>query len=91
MNALARAWQAARKPYEREHVTPYIIEHPDAFKILSVTGDRDHSAHRWTVDTPEDLEFARAVYGRLKSKRMFSWRDVLERATDSARAAGAAL
>jgi len=78
MNALARAWQEARKPYEREHVTPYIIEHPDEFKILSVSGDQDYSAHRWTVDTPEDLEFVRAVYDRLKSKAMFSWRDILD-------------
>ena len=58
--ALGRAWQEARKPYEREHVTPYIYEHPAEFKLLSVTDDADHSGHRWTVDTPEDLEFVRA-------------------------------
>jgi spore coat polysaccharide biosynthesis protein SpsF len=75
-DALARAWQQARKPYEREHVTPYIYEHPEAFKILTVTGDADFSGHRWTVDTAEDLEFVRAVYARLKTGE-FSWRDVL--------------
>lgn len=75
--ALARAWQSAQKPYEREHVTPYIYEHPAEFKVLSVTGDADHSSHRWTVDTPEDLEFVRAVYARLKDGPTFSWRDVL--------------
>lgn len=78
INALARAWQEARHAYEREHVTPYIIEHPDMFKLLSVTGDRDYSAHRWTVDTPDDLEFVRAVYDRLRSEGMFSWREVLD-------------
>ncbi len=76
--ALGRAWQAARKPYEREHVTPRIFEHPDEFEILSVTGEADHSGYRWTVDTPEDLEFVRAVYGRLKDKPAFLWRDVLD-------------
>jgi spore coat polysaccharide biosynthesis protein SpsF len=76
-DALARAWQAARKPYEREHVTPYIYEHPEEFRILSVVGDKDYSVHRWTVDTPEDLEFVRAVYARLKRNTKFVWRDVL--------------
>jgi spore coat polysaccharide biosynthesis protein SpsF len=75
--ALERAWQQARKPYEREHVTPYIYEHPDEFKLLSVTGEIDYSGHRWTVDTAEDLEFVRAVYARLKTNPTFSWRDVL--------------
>ena len=77
-DALARVWQAARKPYERTHVTPYIYEHPAEFRILSVTGDADYSNHRWTIDTPEDLEFVRAIYARLTDKPEFLWRDVLE-------------
>jgi len=76
--ALARAWQAARKPYEREHVTPYIYEHPADFRLQSVTGDEDYSGNRWTLDTPEDLKFVRSVYARLKEHPRFSWRDVLD-------------
>jgi spore coat polysaccharide biosynthesis protein SpsF len=49
-------------------VTPYIYENPGQFRILSVTGDEDYSAYRWTVDTAEDLEFVRAVYARLEGK-----------------------
>jgi spore coat polysaccharide biosynthesis protein SpsF len=78
VNALAHAWQQARKSYERSHVTPYIYEHPADFKILAVTGDADYSSHRWTVDTPEDLEFMRAIYARFKEKPGFLWRDVLD-------------
>ena len=77
MNALAHAWQQAQKSYERSHVTAYIYEHPAEFKILPVTGHADYSSHRWTVDTPEDLEFVRAVYTRLKDDADFLWRDVL--------------
>ena len=77
-SALGRAWGKARKPYEREHVTPYLVEHPSAFVLLSVTGDHDYSAHRWTVDTAEDLEFVQAVYGRWSADTSFSWRDVLD-------------
>jgi spore coat polysaccharide biosynthesis protein SpsF len=75
--ALGRAWQEARKPYEREHVTTYIYEHPADFKLLSVTDGEDHSRQRWTLDTPEDLEFVRAIYARLK-ENTFLWRDVLD-------------
>jgi spore coat polysaccharide biosynthesis protein SpsF len=76
--ALGRAWQVAHKPYEREHVTPYIIEHPGEFKHLSVTGEEDLSGYRWTVDAPEDLTLAQEVYRRLNANGTFSWRAVLD-------------
>lgn len=75
--ALSRAWQGAQKKYEREHVTPFIFEHPAEFKLLSVACEKDYSAHRWTVDTEEDLQLVQAVYARLKDKPEFLWRDVL--------------
>jgi len=78
LKALARAWTDARAAYQREHVTPYLLEHPSEFVLLSVTGDVDYSGHRWTVDTPEDFEFVRAVYDRLGPESSFSWRDVLD-------------
>lgn len=65
-STLEVAWREARQPYQRTHVTPYIYENPVRFKILPVTGDRDYSAYRWTVDTPKDLELVRAVYDRLE-------------------------
>jgi spore coat polysaccharide biosynthesis protein SpsF len=76
-DALECAWREARQAYEREHVTPYIYEHPKQFKILSVTGDTDYSQHRWTVDMPQDLELVRAIYSRLSGQGKFGWRDVL--------------
>jgi spore coat polysaccharide biosynthesis protein SpsF len=76
--ALGRAWQGARRPYEREHVTPYIYEHPAEFKLLSVTSEGDYSGHRWTVDTPEDLELVRAIYARVTDKTTFRSPEVFE-------------
>ncbi len=75
-DALARCWREAHAFYQRSHVTPYIYEKPDRFAILRVTGDANHSDHRWTLDTPQDLAFIRAVYARMQSD-MFSWHDVL--------------
>lgn len=75
--ALELAWDEARQPYQRSHVTPYIYENPERFRILSVTGEGDLSAYRWTVDTPEDLELVRALYGHFPDER-FLWSDAVE-------------
>lgn len=74
--ALELAWREASEPYQRTHVTPYIYENPERFRILSVTGDEEHSAYRWTVDTPEDLELVRALCARLQDEK-FLWGDVV--------------
>jgi spore coat polysaccharide biosynthesis protein SpsF len=74
---LARAWRQAKEPYQRTHVTPYIYENPALFRLVSVTADRDYSGYRWTVDTPEDLEFVREVYAHLGGDDSFSWHDAL--------------
>jgi len=74
--ALELAWREARQPYQRTHVTPYIYENPGRFRILSVTGDGDFSANRWTVDTPEDLELVRAIYAQFEGES-FLLNDVL--------------
>jgi spore coat polysaccharide biosynthesis protein SpsF (cytidylyltransferase family) len=55
--ALEKAWKEALLPSEREHATPYIWKHPELFRLKSVSCDTDYSAHRWTLDTPEDLVF----------------------------------
>ncbi len=52
-------------PPEREHVTLGIYRRPERFTLGNVLHSDDLSGLRWTVDTPEDLEFVRSVYGRL--------------------------
>ena len=78
-NALERAYHNASHAYEREHVTPYIIENPDQFKLLNVANNIDLSHLRWTLDTKEDFEFINAVYKRIyPKKQLFLMDDVLE-------------
>lgn len=77
LDALGNAWKKAVDRYQREHVTPYIYEHPDEFRIVSVSESENHSNHRWTLDTQEDLNFIRAVYERIEDQSSFLWRDVL--------------
>jgi len=75
--ALECAWRDAREAYQREHVTPFLYQHPERFRLLSVKGDHDYSQYRWTLDTPEDLEFLRAVYARIVDGQDLAWQDVL--------------
>ena len=76
---LDEAWNKAKKDYEREHVTPYIIENLDKFKLLNVANDIDFSHLRWTLDTKDDFEFISAVYKRIyPKKQLFLMDDVLE-------------
>jgi len=63
--ALTRAHREATQPHEREHVTPYFYQHSELFRLHSFEGAEDLSAHRWTLDTPEDWQFVEAVYEAL--------------------------
>jgi spore coat polysaccharide biosynthesis protein SpsF len=78
-NALDSAWREAREHYQRTHVTPYLYENPERFKIASLPSDEDLGHHRWTLDTPEDWELIEAIYTDCGGGRDdFSWRQVLE-------------
>jgi spore coat polysaccharide biosynthesis protein SpsF len=74
--ALERAWKEATLPYEREHVMPYLYDEPDRFRITILDNQADYGSLRWTVDTPEDLEFIRRLIAVL-GRQDFSWLDVL--------------
>lgn len=76
--ALDRAWREATMRSDREHVTPYIWRQPQLFRMANVRLERDLSHLRWTLDYPDDLQFARAVYGRLYRGRIFGMADMLE-------------
>ncbi len=74
--ALERAWKQDSDPMLREHVTPYIYRHPEQFTLIRVDHAIDLSAHRWTVDTAEDLALVRRIYDSFTDD-YFSWHDVL--------------
>jgi spore coat polysaccharide biosynthesis protein SpsF (cytidylyltransferase family) len=76
--ALERAWKEAEKSYERAHVTLRIYSEPSEFKLLPVTTTPNRHYMRWTVDTEEDLRFAREIFFRLGGSNDFSWREVVE-------------
>ncbi len=77
--ALLRANQEARNPYEREHVTPYIHHHPELFRRRNFHRTQNLSAYRLTVDTPDDLFLATQVIEQLYPiTPFFSLEDIME-------------
>lgn len=65
--ALERAFRETTRPYEREHVTPYIYQHPDRFVLRGVTSPEDLSRHRWTLDTEEDYALLSEIFTTLRA------------------------
>lgn len=75
---LERAWRDAKLPAEREHVTPYIRNHPEIFNTLDVENDEDYSFHRWTLDEIDDFKLIAEIYKHLYSQKPdFAMTDVL--------------
>ena len=78
-SALEKCFKQAQEDFEKEHVTPYIWMHPEKFKLLNVKNDKDLSDIRLTVDTAEDIVFAKEIYKNLyHKKKMFRLNDVLD-------------
>ncbi len=90
--ALKRAWQEGREPVHREHVMPYLYEgvklaratagletgkSPHGFRVGLLNHMPDYGSLRWTVDTPDDLQFMREVYARFNGRDDFSWQELL--------------
>ncbi|MCX6658434.1 MAG: glycosyltransferase family protein [Euryarchaeota archaeon] len=76
-DALDLAWKQDTNPSWREHVTQYILRHPEIFRIRGIMNDIDYSSMRWTVDTPEDLRFARTVLENFQNDQ-FTWKEIVE-------------
>jgi len=91
--ALETAWKDAKETFHREHVMPYLYEGVEllpvsrqlsegnsarGYKVAQLHHPTDFGGYRWTVDTPEDLEFMRQVYARFDGRDDFSWKEVLD-------------
>jgi spore coat polysaccharide biosynthesis protein SpsF len=95
---LDKAWKEAKEPQHREHVMPFFYEgvqlstinrqlqtglSPRGFNIALLHHTTDFGDYRWTMDTPEDLEFMRQVYSHFDGRDDFSWKEVLDLVHDN--------
>jgi spore coat polysaccharide biosynthesis protein SpsF len=85
VGALETAWQEARRPFEREHTTPFLWDQPRRFRLGNVRWEQDRDlsmTHRLTVDYLEDYELVKAVFEALHREgagdEPFSLGDILQ-------------
>lgn len=96
--ALEKAWKESTETFHREHVMPFFYEgvqlitdnrslqtgtSPRGYNIALLHHTTDFGDYRWTVDTPEDLEFMREVYTRFNGRDDFSWKEMLDLVHDN--------
>ena len=76
-NALKISWENAKLHSEREHVTPFIKNNPDSFKIFNIKNNENMSNLRWTIDHQNDLELVKEIVKNIKTRPILMG-DILE-------------
>ena len=74
---LEKTWKESVLPSEREHVTPYIYNNPEKFKIFNFRNEIDLSKYRWAVDEEEDLSFVKEIISKIEKEPILI-QDILE-------------
>ena len=80
-SALKKAWEEAKMQSQREHVTQYIIQNPEKFKLQDFKHQGvNFGEKRWTLDEPEDYQFIESVVKKMNQagKANFSYKDILD-------------
>lgn len=78
MEILKTAWEEATALQHREHVTPFIWQHPDRFHLGTLFSDEDLGHYRWTLDEAADFSLINWIYSELYHKNPeFDYHDVV--------------
>ena len=77
INALEIAFNNAKLPSEKEHVTPYFPNHENDFKIKHIENSENFAHLRWAVDRIEDLNLVKEIVSKIQ-KRPILIQDIIE-------------
>lgn len=76
--ALEKVYQLATTDFQKEHVTPYIRQHPHQFRIGHLLPKEKYPGIKLSVDTKEELELVRKIYTSLyPKKKNFTLSDII--------------
>ena len=67
-NSLKKTWDNAKKPSEREHVTPFMYNLKNKFHLENLENDNDFSFFRYTVDRIEDLKLVKEIIRNIQER-----------------------
>lgn len=84
LSVLNEMWDNAKLKSEREHVTLYIKNNPENYKLGNFKQDDDYSNLRWTVDEKEDFILIKEIYEHLyDDEKIFLMEDILQLLDDN--------
>lgn len=75
--ALEQASQETSRPFDREHVTPYLRD-SGKFTTAVMQHNQDLSGLRWTVDEAADLNVIEKIFQHFHPRTDFTWTEVLD-------------
>lgn len=76
---LQTAWNETTKNVHREHVTSYMWQHPERFKIAQLRSEIDYSNIRLTVDNDADYQLIKWIYENLfQTNPLFGLSDIIQ-------------
>jgi len=90
---LNRAATTATSGYDREHVTPWMRRTDEARRLDVLHRPPHQPSLRWSVDHPDDLEFARAVWSYLDERGPgpFTFEEIMAAVVESGAKQGKAI
>ncbi len=65
---LEKIWKEAKKPSEREHVTPYFYNNPNNFKIFNFKNNENLSKIKLSVDRNMDIQLVKKIIGQTNNR-----------------------
>ena len=74
---LEKTWKNAKKPSEREHVTPFIRNPKNKFILKNIKHQENISYLRYTVDQMDDLKLIKEIIKNISSRPIFL-QDIIE-------------
>jgi spore coat polysaccharide biosynthesis protein SpsF len=66
--SLEKAWKNAKKPSEREHVTPFIRDPQNKFILNNIEYQENLSHLRYTVDRIDDLKLVKEIIKNISTR-----------------------
>jgi len=67
-SSLEKAWKNAKKPSEREHVTPFIRDPKNKFILKNLKNEKNISHLRYTVDKIEDFLLVKEIVKNISTR-----------------------
>jgi spore coat polysaccharide biosynthesis protein SpsF (cytidylyltransferase family) len=74
---LETANRATQDRYDREHVTPFILNHLAKLKLHLPGPGGAATGQRWVIDYPEDYDMLQRLFALMPRDRRPSWREVM--------------